>query len=377
MVATLTEKLAGVRVESAPARIDQLKIGFSANRKYGDFKSRHQANRAAHITLPDGRNMKIAPRFWNSLCSMYSMSQSTFDLFTHEEVFNRLAETRNDGQVRITAEFDKGGERGGIHGTVLSVTKTNKPLLGVDDVEALVNKYKGTRVRYSEGVITASFDCPFPTPYTIANEEYAPRYTLKMPVDGFGLPITYLEMLRLICTNGMVGMSSAFREQFHLGKNDESVAFMLDKAMSTFSAEEEFHGISKRMDVAALSWSSLQESSVAYKALKEALEADKMTLEAKTKIFDSFDKLCGHPLQFYKLTSREELSARRAAAIPTKATVYDLVTFMTEISTHKVHTQDAKDRINRWCGDVLSREFDLERSKEQYSDIGAFFIENN
>jgi len=317
--------------------------------------------------------MKVAPRFWNSLCSMYSMSRSTFDLFTHEEVFNRLSDVKQDS-IRLTAEYHQNGEHNGIHGTVLSMTKPTKPLLPVHDVAKIINKYKGDSVTYKEGVVTASFECPFPTPYTIANEAYRPKFMLKMPIDAFGLPITYLQMLRLVCSNGMVGMAAAFREQFHLGKDDESVAYMLNKAMSTFSAEEEFHGISKRMDAAALSWSSLQETSIAYRALKDTLEDEHMDLEGKLEIYSAFDEMCGDPLKFYKLTSREELSARRAAAIPTTASVYDLLTFMTEISTHKLKKQNARDRVARWCGAVLSDEFHLEGSKEQYSDIGAFFI---
>ena len=373
MVATLTEKLAGVKVESGSAEVNKLQIGFVGDREYGSFKSRKQADAATRMTLPDGRVMKVSSRFWTSFCSMYSVGRSMFDLFSHDGVFQRVSERKTD-RVRLSAEFNPDGENNGIYGTVLSMTKPTKPLLPVHDVERIINKYNGDKVTYRNGVVSASFECPFPTPYTIANEQYRPKYMLQMPIDGFGLPITYLQMLRLVCENGMVGMAAAFREQFHLGKDDESVSFMLDKAMSTFSAEEEFHGISNRMENAALSWSSLQETSIAYRALKEAMEDEHMDLESKMEVFQSFDDLCGDPLKFYKLTSRDELSSRRAAAIPTKASVYDLLTFMTEVSTHKLNKQNARDRIARWCGLVLSDEFDLEKSKEQYSDLGAFFI---
>ena len=157
----VSESLAGLRVEPMVLPVDGLSVEFESDPKA--CKSRTALDRNTRILLPDGRKMRVSDRFWNSWSSLFNLSRSTFDYFSHEEVFKRLAGVRQD-RVRVTAQLDGAS---GATGTLLSCTNPAKPLLPVDEIRSLTDRYAGRGLAYSDGVVTASFDCPFPLDFEI------------------------------------------------------------------------------------------------------------------------------------------------------------------------------------------------------------------
>jgi hypothetical protein len=74
------------------------------------------------------------------------------------------------------------------------------------------------------------------------------------------------------------------------------------------------------------------------------------------------------------LSAREELSVRKAKSIPVQATIYDLFNFASEAATHHLHSRGAKDRVNVWIGQRVTREFDLEGTVDIFPDYADYFL---
>lgn len=101
----------------------------------------------------------------------------------------------------------------------------------------------------------------------MAGDGFQHRFVLDTPVDGFGRPSVYLSLLRLVCSNGAVGYSSAFRSELSVGKGDEGVAFALVRVLEDFNNEDGFAAMRQRFESAARSWASVNEVHKLYKTL--------------------------------------------------------------------------------------------------------------
>ena len=374
MVSSVSD-LSKVSVDSVLLPMDALKVEFM--RDPNECRSRHEIDTYTRIKLPDGRRCVVSDRFWNSWCSLQSQGRSVFDLFSHSEVFNRISKTVGS-KVRVAIEANKRPDFGGqvIDGELLSCTHPTKPILPMADVVELINKYEGKSVQYERGVVSSTFDCPFPTPYTIVGEDYHTQFTMQMPVDGYGLPLSYLALLRLICLNGVVGMTKAFKTSFQLGKGEDHIKDVLHRAMTTFSAEEGFHSFKLRMEAAAQSWASLDEASRLCKVLNQAMHGDKMPVARRVEIIEKLDEMCGDPLKTYGLAGRQELSARRARTIPVNTSIYEMITFASEVATHDLHATTPRNAVNGWVGTTISTEYDLENSLSEFPDWKDFFVKD-
>ena len=87
-----------------------------------------------------------------------------------------------------------------------------------------------------------------------------------------------------------------------------------------------------------------------------------------------FDKACGESLGNYGLAGWEELSSRRAKAIPVRSTIYDLFNFASEASTHQFKGRNARNRLNAWIGETLQGEYDLEDSVSTFPEYRDYFL---
>lgn len=374
MVSSVTD-LAKVSIDSVLLPMNALEVEFMHDPN--ECKSRKEIDKYTRIKLPDGRRLIVSDRFWNSWCSLQNQGRSIFDLFSHAEVFERIHKTIGT-RVRLAIELSKQPDIGGnvTDGKLLSCTHPTKPILPIADVVELITKYDGTAVQYEDGVASGTFDCPFPTPYNIVGEDYKTQFTMQMPIDGYGLPLSYLALLRLICTNGVIGMAKAFKTSFQLGKGEDHIKEVLHRAMTTFSAEEGFHSFKLRMESAAKSWASLDEASRLCKMLNQAMHNDKTPVAKRVEIIEKLDQMCGDPLKAYGLAGRQELSARRARTIPVNTSMYELITFASEISTHELHATTPRNQVNSWVGTAISSEYDLEGTLDEFPDWKDFFIKD-
>ena len=353
------------RIEAVTLPLNQLSVEMQKPLK--ECKSRRQIDDVTRVVLPDGRRMRVSDRFWASFSSLHNLGRSTFTYFSHPEVFQRITE-KTGNAVRLAFEAQADG------GRLLSCTNPAKPLLRLDEARELVARFNGTATGYGQGVVTATFDCPFSSAFQIGGDDFRTQFHVQMPVDGYGLPSSFLALLRMVCTNGLVAMSSAFKTTFQLGKESNSLLPVLERAMVTFNNEEGFHAVRQRLESASTSWASLNEARRLRGCLATAAMNEGMSTLLRNTILHQYDEACGDPLGIYGLTSQDEVSSRRARAIPVKATVYDLVNFATEATTHHLHDPMARSRVYGWLGDAITQEYDLEGTVTQFPDYQDYFL---
>lgn len=144
--------------------------------------------------------------------------------------------------------------------------------------------------------------------------------------------------------------------------------------MVTFNNEEGFSALRQRVESASTSWASLNEARRLRTSLASAALADRLLPEERTDMLQRFDQACGDPLHIYGLTGHDELSARRARSIPVEATVYDLMNFASEASTHRLTGLMSRSRVHGWIGETVTQEYDLEGTVTQFPDFKDYFL---
>jgi hypothetical protein len=228
-------------------------------------------------------------------------------------------------------------------------------------------------------------------------------------VDGYGTPNVYLSLLRQICSNGVVAMSKAFRSSVSLGKKDDNIAFALTRVLDQFSNEEGYAALRQRIESAGNSWASVAESNSLYKILVRLHNAkaddggrmigtDGASLEASpyvrgllakgvestpmgedesllgSPIIGAYHAMTGDTSRLYGLANLNALSDKRQRNLPVRCTVYDLLNFATEVSTHHTVT-DASRKIQGWVGTLISGEYDMEGTCEKFQDFADFHMD--
>src|SRR4051794_19079015 len=84
--------------------------------------------------------------------------------------------------------------------------------------------------------------------------------------------------------------------------------------------------------------------------------------------------MTGDMSRLYGLANLDALSVKRQRTLPTKAKVYDLLNFASEIATHHADEYGARSS-QAWLGSLVSGEYDLENSCDTFDDFQAFFLD--
>ena len=336
----------------------------------------------------DGKSYGTSQRFWSSLCARFGISPNIFNLFDHKEVFDRISEKRSgliasggDG-VRILTEVKGPDVR------FLGLTGPNKPYVDYYGLMNILGEHEAIEAEYSDGEVTSKHKLSSAGDLEIAGEKYEPRFCLKTPIDGYGNPSIYLELMRLICSNGATVLSSAFRTEIPLGKDNKGdVSDALVRMIQTYSNDEGFAAVAERINNAAKSWASIREARSLYQVLNRSCPFATSSTNPEAKVPESKDQrdsnmriharfggIVGDLVKVYGLSQVEGLSDRRASTLPVQTTVNDLINFATEIATHQIKDPKARTDLQTWVGSMLCREFDLEGSQEQCKEFKDFFI---
>lgn len=352
--------------------VDELKVEVEREYTTSRGKQASPLKNQLSIKTPDGRRMLISPRFWDSFCHCFGISRSVFNLFEFDEVFNKLAEKTN-ANVRICAElFDN--VNGHLQGRVLSCVDPKKMLLGVKDVENVLYRFSAKEIGYNNGEVTAMFDCPYPLQFSMGDSDFQTKFKMVIPIDGFGLPCSYLSMMRMVCSNGMVAEATGFRTQFQLaGDSYEQTFNTLERSLESFNNEEGFHALKERLEVAQVSWASLNNFLSLAKVLNLTNARVNLPTEARKRIETSLDTLGGNPMRVYGFRSASTPSARIARTLPIDCKVYDLINFATEVATHEYKAGERR-YVDAWVGDLLASEYDLENTATQFTEFKDFFL---
>jgi len=369
--------LTGVDIEYAVIPVSSLKTCFIGDKT--KFKTRREENDNMRLQLSDGRVMAVTDSMFDTFAKMFGLSRTTFDYWSGEDVFKAVG-LKNTGGVRLCFDVSAKNKKNDTSGSVLSFTNPNRAVLDKDGAIELIKKYSGTEVTYQDGVISASFDCPFQTSFQITGKQdstFQTRFAMDFPLHGYGLPASFLQIYRQVCSNGAVVRHKAFRTEFSLGKDDKDIGLVLDRAISSFNNEEGFHALNDRFRTASRSWASFRELVTLSDALTTSMAEEKWGLTAKHSVMRRLSDLTGDPMTLWSISNLKDLSHRHMRTLPVRATVYELLNFASELSTHNFKTPRSRNRIAGWIGDRVVSEYDLENTVEQFPEFRDIYVEIN
>jgi hypothetical protein len=327
-------------------------------------------------------------RFWTSLQSRFAFSTNIFRYFDHVEVFNRVAERAKNDKVRFCIEEATAGGQPQL----LGVTNPAAPVIKYGKLENLLGQYGCTDLSYADGIVTSKHQPRVGNePFQIVGETFQNGFVIDTPVDGFGRPSVYLSMMRLVCSNGAIAYTKAFRSELAVGKTDEDIAYSLLRTMDGFNNEEGFGALKQRFESAQFSWASVRECNRLYKVLASlalrgnlgklgrelVATGDGRTevLETSLPILHNFHKMTGDLNDIYGMANLDTLSIKKQRVLPASCKVFDLINFMSELATHHADRLGAR-RLQAMIGELLGAEYDLEGTAEKYTDFRDFFVSN-
>jgi hypothetical protein len=332
----------------------------------------------------NGEPVKASGRFWNSLHTRFGFTSNIFRYFSHAEVFQRISEVAPSDKVRYCVQRDESGE-----GTLMAVTNPTAASITYDDLLALLERYDTPAVRYDKGVLTSEHAPRINPTFQVSGDGFQNKFIIDTPIDGYGRPAVYLSMMRLICANGLIGYSPTFRSELPTGKGENGVAFVLERVLEGFNNEEGYAALRQRFESATRSWASVNEANKLYKVLARTLNAGEVAgnpaLSAKggdgasalagSPLLGSYHRMVGDLSGTYGLANLDTLSIKRQRTLPAACKVYDLLNFASEVATH--HATGVGNRsLQAYIGELISAEYDLEGTSEQFSDWRDFFVGN-
>jgi hypothetical protein len=348
--------------------------------------------RVSHVLLDD-EELEPSDRFWNSLMARYQFNRSIFNYFGYDEVFGRISEKEPNDQMRLCIERGE-TNAGEPRNRLLAVSNPKKPIVGFDDLTDTLDRYQGRDITYSDGIVKSSH-----TPragasnFDVLGDSFKNQFMMATPIDGYGLPNIYLALLRLVCTNGMIAMTKAFRSQLSLGKGDDDVVPAIIRALDGFNHDEGFAALRQRIEAAGNSWASVYEQQSLYKSLVR-LHSDKLIDLGGTSVpkgsniakhlrkeeagispvLTAFHRMTGDPTEHYGLANLDSLSAKRQRTLPVNCTMYDMINFATEVATHFAEPNGSL-AMQSWVGESIKDEYDMEGTKDRFGDFADFHLD--
>lgn len=311
----------------------------------------------------DGQHCRISGRFWKSVFARYRFGSSTFRYFRPEEVFQRICAVSRDDRLRVMVEHRRSGPP-----VALAVSKPTDRLVTIDDIRDLARSHGARQSHYDAGVVSCTF-----TPKSgeqalaIGTDQFANRFTLDVPIDGYGGPRIHVALMRLLCSNGAVGYHRAFCSEVPASKSPRHT---LQRAIECFDHADGFAAIRERFLASQSSWASVREAHTLYRQMVKVKAVDPAR---KIRALEDFDRITGRIQEFYGLTNLDTLPVRRQRLLPVKCRVYDLLNFASEVATHVA--QPAESRLlQSWIGGTLAEEYDLEGTAEQAGEFADLLI---
>jgi hypothetical protein len=327
-----------------------------------------------------GRQLKPTNRFWNSLHLRFGFTGNIFRYFTHKEVFDRISKVAANDSFRWCIENNPRVDR------LLAVTAPSATMIRHDDLVGLLKDYAAEEIKYSDGFIRSKHAPRCGGTFQVAGDRFQNKFVIDTPIDGYGRPAVYLSLLRLVCSNGAIGFSPAFRSELNVGRGDDGGTFALLRVLEGFNNEDGYAAMRQRFESAATSWASVGEVNRLGKVLTRLHGRGELKgmrpvrggdgaaeVPPGSPLFNAFHRMTGDLSHIYGLANLEALSAKRQRTLPAACKVYDLLNFVSEIATH--HATPAGERVlQAHLGELISAEYDLEGTVEHFDNWQDFFV---
>lgn len=310
----------------------------------------------------NGERAEPTGRFWRSLLTRWRLSGNIFTYFEYPEVFERVSKRIPDDHLRYCMVRDSDN-----HQSLLAVSSPKQPFAHAVEVSELIRHHGGKEIRFHEGVIT-SLHTPRSgeTTSDIGQDKFEHRYLLETPVDGYGLPRTFLSLLRVVCANGQIAYAPTFRTPIRLG---EDAIHSLSRALDTFDDDEGYAALRRRFESAQTSWASINE----VQRLNKLLMNQQQEGHLKGQAVDDLQQVTGDLREIYGLANLDTLSVKRQRVLPARCRVYDLLNFTSELATHHA-SLGSRLQLHAYIGGLVADEFDMEGTAEQLVDFNNFFM---
>lgn len=311
----------------------------------------------------DGEQCRVTHRFWKSIFSRYRFGSSTFRYFHPQEVFRRICEVSPHDTLRVVVERTKGRPP-----LALGVSRPDQPIVTIEDVEQLAAAHEATSIGYGDGLVNCTF-VPRSGERTMAigADQFANRFVLDVPVDGFGGPSIHLALYRLICANGLVGYHKSFCSEVPASRDPRHT---LERAIECFDHGDGYAALRDRFLSAQSSWASVREAHTLY---RQIAKSEAIRGAVRSRALESLDRLTGRMHELYGVTNMETLPVRRQRLLPVKCRTYDLLNLAGEVATHCAEPAKAGP-IQAWIGATLAEEFDLEGTAEHVPEFTDLFV---
>ena len=309
-----------------------------------------------------GNPMEASKRFWTSFFTRFGISDSVFKYFDHHEVFRRIADRSRDDTLRYCVERNPDGRC-----KLLAVSAPGRPAVHPEQFLELIGRYEGEDIRYDTGIVTsAHVPNSGDNQFAIGPDRFQHRFVLETPLDGYGNPRIYLSMLRLVCTNGMVGYAPTFRSEIRVGKEP---VYSITRALENYDNGEGYAALRQRFESAQTSWASLHECNRVYRLLARWQPQG----ELGPCVLNDFHRVTGNLNELYGLANLDALSAKRQRVLPARCRVYDLLNFLSELATH--HAKPAASRaLQGHLGGLIADEYDMEGTAKTVTDFNDFLL---
>jgi len=290
------------------------------------------------------KKIKTTSRFWNSFAGRYGVNLSVFNLWSHEEVFQRIKEKRNKNEHQFTLAVENDNK-------ALAMSIDSETLVKMDRLsEFMESKKILNRASYNNGVVSLYLDPNRGiTPTKIGGEGFEHNYMLNIPVDGFGNIHTYLALLRQICSNGAVAMTPSFKSTVNFSGKDS--LWVINRLMATYDTASGHATLRERMHTAQNTYASLQEYMMLYKLLEKSNFAN--------TFMDTVINVAGNPQKTWGFNNFDEVPERKRRLIGTKMRVYEAINIATEVATH---FGIMPNQMFGYVGSLVSSNYDLEGS---------------
>jgi len=331
-----------------------------------------ERTQSGRVTLKDltidGQSVTATRRFWRSFFTRFGIAENVFRYFSPEEVLGRISATSPDDSFRFCIANQQTGGKSSRR--LLAVTNLKRPVIRYEEIAELLTRYGGTDISYRDGLVT-SYHAPRggSREFAIGGDQFRDRFCMETPVDGYGHPRLFLSMLRLVCSNGMVGYSRAFRSDIPMGKNMDHC---ISRALESFDNGDGYAALRQRFESSQTSWASVHEC-LQLGALLEKVQRENLT--TSKGLLARFRSVAGNMSELYGLANLEALSDKRKRILPSKARVYDLINFASEVATHHM-LPDGANRVQAFIGSVIADEYDLEGTAKDSPEFDAFFLDD-
>jgi len=340
-----------------------------------------------HLLVHD-EPLQTSERFWTSLFARFGVSKSIFTYFDYREVFQRISDRATNDRLRVCVERNDKSSKDQL----LSVSNPANPVVLYPELVDLLEKYDWDNINYANGIVESTHTPRVPNNFDVGGDLFSNRFVMSTPVDGYGLPATYLSMLRLICSNGMIGYAPSFKTSLKLGKGADDVRHTIGRTLDGFNSDDGYTAMRHRMEASTKSWLSVNESLGLRKILVRAhnnaqliVNEDRALTKAPglsdwvrgdvkgSPVTAAFENMTGDTSRLYGLADLNALSIKRQRTLPVKCTVYDAMNFATEVATHYSKPEGARS-LNAWVGELISDEYDMENTKDKISDFADFHV---